>query len=99
MGPAFFVMAILGCGEADTACQQVGVADSHYATIEDCNRAAAAVIGRFTDAPYPVIVAQCGLADGVRAERVMPSEVKLPEARQEPKVRRANYRPGRPLRG
>ena len=39
MGPAFYVMAILGCGEADTACQQVGVTQAQYESADACTAA------------------------------------------------------------
>ena len=39
MGPAFYVIAILGCGEADSACQQVRVAEPVYQSVEACTAA------------------------------------------------------------
>ena len=59
MGPAFYVMAILGCGEADTACQQVGVTQAQYESADACTAATADAVGRHGDLLYPVVVAQC----------------------------------------
>ena len=92
MGPAFYIMAILGCGEADTACTQVGVADAQYQSVEDCNRATDDALMRHTDAAYPVVVAQCQRADSPIAQTIMPEQIDLPEpSREEQRVLRAAY--------
>lgn len=59
MTAAFFIMAILGCGDAETGCRQVRVAEAHYATIDACVAATPAVLTRNTDLQYPVVSAQC----------------------------------------
>lgn len=79
MGPAFYIMAILGCGEADTACEQVGVTNAQYQSVEDCNRATEDALMRHADAAYPVVVAQCQRADSPIALTIMPEQIDLPE--------------------
>ena len=83
MGPAFYVMAILGCGEAETACEPVGVTDSRYESVEACTAETAAAIERHANAPYPVVVAQCQKAEGAVVGKILPSEIKLPEPQQQ----------------
>jgi hypothetical protein len=98
MGPAFYIMAILGCGEGEAACEPVGIVDTHYESVEACNEAAAAMIERHAGAPYPVVVAQCRLASSEVADKVLPSEIKLPEPqqqRQPPRFQRALFQPER----
>ncbi len=59
MTTAFFIMAILGCGDAEASCRQVRIADAHYATMDSCVAATSAVLTRNTDLQYPVVSAQC----------------------------------------
>lgn len=80
MGPAIYVLAILGCGEADTACQQVSVADTVYQSEAACNDATAEAVERNADLLFPVVVAQCRRADAPVSQTVFPEEVALPEA-------------------
>lgn len=78
MGPAYFIIAILGCGESDTACQQVRTLDTRYESQAACSQATDAVLPGQTDVDYPVVVAQC-VAGGTPPEPVKAAEVKLPE--------------------
>jgi hypothetical protein len=94
MGPAFYVMAILGCGEAETACEPVANVATQYQSAEACNAATTAAIEKHADALYPVVVAQCRKAAGA-AQQVFSDEVKLPDAQQPARVLRASYRPQR----
>ncbi len=59
MEPVFFVMAILGCGDAQEMCTEVRVEPTRYATIQQCRAAAPAALARHTDLSYPVISAAC----------------------------------------
>lgn len=93
MGPVFYVMAILGCGEADTACEPVATAATQYQSREACNEATTSVIEQHSDILYPVVVAQCRPANTAAAEKVWADEVKLPDAQQPPRFQRASYKP------
>ena len=97
MGPAFYVIAILGCGEADAACQQVSVADAVYQSVDACNAATADALAEHVDLAFPVVVAQCRPDGRVTSESVMPADVQLPASERKPAVRRAAYAP-RPAR-
>jgi hypothetical protein len=98
MGPAFYVMAILGCGEADAACQQVGLAETRYESLEACNAATEAAVMRNMGLAFPVVAAQCRRADAEVAEKVMPRDIDLPEPRGEQRIQRAAYQPPKKLR-
>jgi hypothetical protein len=91
MGPAFYVMAILGCGEAETACEPVANVATQYQSAEACNADTAAAIEKHLDALYPVVVAQCRKAAAGISQQVFSDEIKLPEAQQQRRVRRAAY--------
>lgn len=98
MEPVFYIMAILGCGEADTACQQVAVAEQRYESAEACNRATAEMIERNAGVEFPVVVAQCKPEGQMLGAEIMPADISLPEGEQQPKLRRAVYSTG-PARG
>ena len=59
MGPAVYLLAILGCGEGEAACEAVRVLPARYESHEACVAATAAAAEQAQDAPYPVVVAQC----------------------------------------
>ncbi len=59
MDPLFYVMAIMGCGDGSTACQQAKVEVVHYRTIGECQRAMPAALARNSDIDYPVVAAAC----------------------------------------
>lgn len=85
MGPAYFVIAILGCGEGNAPCQEVRVAETRYESEAACSDATDAALMRNVDIAFPVVVAQCKGAGA--ADMVLPSSVKLPEGREAPRER------------
>jgi hypothetical protein len=94
MGPAFYVMAILGCGEADTACQPVGVTEQVYQSIDTCTAATPDAVARHSDIAYPVVVAQCQAGDRSISYKILPHEVDLPEPDRDSQFRRAAFHKG-----
>ena len=77
MTPGIFIIAILGCGEAEAPCQPVQLLDARYESQAACTAATEEALMRHTDADYPVIVAQC--VDARQAPKVMnANEVELP---------------------
>ena len=58
MATATILMAILGCGDAGTACDQVSVSPVRYASVSACVAAQDEVLAR-ADVTYPVVTAQC----------------------------------------
>jgi hypothetical protein len=93
MEPAFFVIAILGCGEGDAPCTQVRRLDARYESQAACSKATDAALVANGEADYPVVVAQC-IAAGQAASEVRPVEIRLPPPR-----RRAPEPPMKPRRG
>jgi hypothetical protein len=76
MGPGLFLIAIMGCGEADAPCQTVRTLETRYETKAACTAATEAAVAKAGDVDAPVIVAQCA-AEGSSA-RLRAAEVKRP---------------------
>lgn len=68
MGPVYFVMAILGCGDAETACQQVRVAPATYASADACAAASADMLVANSDIAFPVMMSECRAAGSAAAD-------------------------------
>jgi hypothetical protein len=96
MGPALFVIAILGCGEGEAPCEQVRRLDTAYESQAACMAETEAAMIANSEANYPVIVAQC-VAAGSNVSAPSPIEVRLPPARSEPP--RFTSRPARAPKG
>jgi hypothetical protein len=77
MGPATFLIAILGCGEAEAPCQQVRTLETRYESQAACSAATDAALMRNSDADFPVIVARC-VAAGAKPQPLDAGEVALP---------------------
>ena len=65
MGPLYYVMAIMGCGDGEQLCAEARVEPIHYPTIAACQHAMPAALVRNGDIDFPVIAASCREA-GVR---------------------------------
>ena len=59
MEPVFFVLAIMGCGDASAACAEARVEPAHYSTVSQCQAALPAALARNTDLSFPVISGAC----------------------------------------
>ena len=59
MEPLAFVIAILGCGDAGTACERVMIEPVRYETRNACLAAADHSLARHTDVLFPVVQARC----------------------------------------
>ena len=79
MGPGIFLIAILGCGEAEAPCDTVQMLPARYESEAACVAATEEALLRHSGADYPVIVAQC-VPDGKAPPRVIPAEVERPDA-------------------
>jgi hypothetical protein len=64
MGPGIYLIAILGCGEAEAPCEQVRTLETRYESQAACTAATDAAILASSDVDAPVIVAQCISAAG-----------------------------------
>lgn len=65
MTPIYFVVAILGCADGNVDCREARIAPARYETMAQCKADLAPQLARNTDAPFPVIGADCR-AEGVR---------------------------------
>lgn len=59
MEPAFFVLAILGCGDAGNLCSEARVLPVRYTSIQACQAAAPGMLERNTDLDFPSLSASC----------------------------------------
>ncbi len=59
MDSLFYVMAIMGCGDGSTACQQARVEQVQYRSIAQCQAAMPAALARNSDIDFPVVSASC----------------------------------------
>lgn len=59
MGPAFYVMAILGCGDGGMLCREMRMVDARYISADACAIAAAAMLLANSDLPFPTLAAEC----------------------------------------
>ena len=59
MQTLMYVMAILGCGESDSACREVRIDPQTYQTAAGCRAATAATLARYSDIDFPNVVARC----------------------------------------
>lgn len=64
MAATAIIMAILGCGDAGTACQPVAVSPVRYENVAACVAAQDEVLA-VADVMYPVVTAECRPAGGV----------------------------------
>jgi hypothetical protein len=83
MGPALYVIAILGCGEGEAPCQPVQIAEARYESREACAAATESVLGRFAGLGFPVVVAECR-AQGAAAAPLRGGDVRLPDPDRRP---------------
>jgi hypothetical protein len=77
MGPGIFIIAILGCGEAEAPCQQVRTLEARYESQAACTAATEAALTQNTDIDFPVVAAEC-VAAGAKANPPKASEVQIP---------------------
>ena len=59
MEPLFFVVAILGCGDASMSCSEARVLPMRYETAAQCRAALPGALAANTDVPFPTIGADC----------------------------------------
>ena len=59
MEPVFFVLAILGCGDAGNLCSEARVMPARYTSIQACQAAAPVGAATNTDLDFPSLAASC----------------------------------------
>ncbi len=92
MGPAVYIMAILGCGEAEAACETVATVPAYYRSEEECNAATETEVARRDDVLYPVVVAQCRSATQPVSQKLFADEIERPGPEDRLQIRRATLK-------
>lgn len=82
MGPAAYVIAILGCADGSAACQPVATIPTQYESQAACSAATGAVLAANSDFDFPTIVAEC------RTTRALPAAQQKEQPRAEGVVTR-----------
>lgn len=82
MGPAYYVIAILGCGDGSAACAPVATMQTHYATQEACSAATSSALLENSDLDFPTLVAQCRPGHAPEAATLDPEPSETIEARR-----------------
>lgn len=59
MGPAAYIIAILGCADGASGCQQVATVSSGFRTEAECLSARDAALDAHLHLDFPTIVADC----------------------------------------
>ena len=59
MGPGYFVIAILGCGDGGVSCQTVATPATHYASEQACLAARGEALMANSDLDFPTLFAHC----------------------------------------
>jgi hypothetical protein len=72
MGPAYFVIAVLGCADGATACTPVATLQTRYQSEAQCAAATNAALMENNNFDYPTLVARC------RAEQVKTADSRKP---------------------
>lgn len=67
MGPAYYIMAILGCGDAGMQCEQVRIVPAHYVSQDACFAAAPDLLGASDDLAFPVVMTECRAVSAAQA--------------------------------
>lgn len=62
MGPAYFVLAIMGCGDGGAQCAEARVEPTRYVTAAQCQADLPKALARNTDLSFPVITAACRIS-------------------------------------
>lgn len=77
MGPGYFIIAIMGCGDGSTACTPVMTVPTRYESSEACAAATADALVANSNFDFPSLLAECrpGAAPA-SAERPLAAEPK-----------------------
>ena len=59
MEPVFFLVAIMGCTDADASCREARVLPARYATAAQCQAALPQRLAENSDVGFPTIEANC----------------------------------------
>ena len=66
MGPAYFVIAILGCADGGGSCTPVATLQTHYSTPAECSAATPAALEANSQFDFPTLIARCRIGTGAK---------------------------------
>jgi hypothetical protein len=78
MGPMYFVIAIMGCGDGSTACTPVMTIPTRYESQAACEAATTSALLANSNFDYPSLLAQCRpsqLPSAAERDRNPPADV------------------------
>ena len=64
MGPAYFVIAIMGCADGSQACTRVATMPTQYASEQACASSVSTALAKSADLDFPTLVAECQPVEG-----------------------------------
>lgn len=73
MGPAYFVIAIMGCADGGSACTPVATLSTQYETARQCSAATAAALEANNNFDFPTLVARCRSSVAPAAAEIRPT--------------------------
>jgi len=59
MGPAYFVIAILGCADGGSACTPVATLPTRYSSAAECDAATVQALNENNAFDFPTLLARC----------------------------------------
>jgi hypothetical protein len=76
MGPAYFVIAIMGCADGGSGCTSLATLPTQYESASQCTAATAKALEDNNNFDFPTLVARCrpGLSASAQAEPVPPRD-------------------------
>jgi len=82
MGPAYFVIAILGCADGGSACTPVATLQTRYSNASECSAATPAALEANSDFDFPTLLARCREAPALGAAAVKTDKAVQASARR-----------------
>ena len=67
MGPAYFVISILGCADGALSCTPVATMPTRYESVAECSSATEAALAANTDLDFPTLLARCAPGGAAKA--------------------------------
>ena len=69
LGPAFYIISILGCADGSAACTPVATLSTRYESRDACIAATAPTLAANSDFDFPTLLAQCRPGKAPAADR------------------------------
>ena len=70
MGPGFYFIAIMGCGDGSAACTPVATMPTRYESVSACSAATGPTLAASTGFDFPTLLAECRPGTAPAANRI-----------------------------